>query len=326
VAHSCIGTAIEQVDESKSRVVIYCNQINSMKMKYLFLIAVLFVIASCKKEVEVDIPDLDVTLEKTTFNVKDTIVFNFTGKANIITFYSGEPGKEYEFKDRFTVDGRPEMQFTSYSQNGPQFNTLQLMVSSDFKNVFDVESLNQATWKDITSRATLSTGTDNTPSGIIDLSDVTIPDTPVYIAFRYTGKKSTTVSQPTWTIKNVVVNNRLENGSTVQIANSSNLSWGTIDVLNNTKSWSATTTQIQIAGGAIGTDDNDDWIISKPLSLNRIQRSLGISVRSNPTTLQTSYIFPGYSTPGTYTVTFEAINANRWDSKTIIKEFTITVQ
>jgi hypothetical protein len=294
-------------------------------MKYLLLISALFTIFSCKKEVEVDAPDFDVMLDKTTFNVKDTIVFNFTGSANIITFYSGEPGKEYEFKDRFIVDGKPEMQFTSWSQFGPQPNTLQLMVSSDFKNSFDVEALNQATWKDITSRATLSTGTDNTPSGIIDLSDVTSPDTPVFVAFRYTGKKAT-VSQPTWTIKNVVVNNRLENGSVVQIANSSNLSWGAINVLNSARAWSATTTQIQIAGGPIDTDDNDDWIISKPLSLNQIQRSLGASVRTNPTTLQTRYTFPGYSTPGTYTVTFEAINANRWDSKMVLKEFTITVQ
>jgi hypothetical protein len=293
-------------------------------MKY-FLILPLLLILSCKKEVEVGMPDFDVTVETTTFKVKEPIVFHFTGFANIITFYSGEPGKEYEFKDRFTVDGKPEMQFTSYSQLGPQPNTLQLMVSSDFKNVFDVESLNQATWKDITSRATLSTGSDNTPSGIIDLSDVTNPDTPIHIAFRYTGKKST-VSQPTWTIKNVVVNNRLENGSVVPIANSGNLSWGAIDVLNNTKSWTSTATQIQIAGGAAGTDDNDDWFISKPLSLNRIQRSLGTSVRTNPTALQTSYTFPGYAAPGTYTVTFEAINANRWDSKQVLKEFTITVQ
>jgi hypothetical protein len=134
------------------------------------------------------------------------------------------------------------------------------------------------------------------------------------------------VSQPTWTIKNVVVNNRLEDNSVVEIANSSNLSWGAIDVLNNTKSWTSGTTQIQIAGGAIGTDDNEDWIISKPLSLNRIQRSLGTSVKSNPTALQTTYGFIGYTTPGTYTVTFEAINANRWHTKKVVKEFTITVQ
>jgi len=296
-----------------------------MNMKYLFIIPVLFAAFSCKKEVDVDTPSFDVTLEKTNFKVKEGILFNITGSANIITFYSGEPGKEYQFKDRFSVEGKPEMQFTSYSQYGPQPNTLQLMVSSDFKNIFDVESLNQATWKDITNRATLSTGADNTPSGIIDLSDVTSPDTPVFIAFRYTAKKLP-VSQPTWTIKNVVVNNRLEDGSAVQIANSSNLSWGAINVLNSAKAWSSTTTQIQIAGGPIDTDDNEDWIISKPLQLNRIQRSLGTSVRISPTSLLTSYAFQGYATAGTYTVTFEAINANRWDSKKVIKEFTITVE
>jgi hypothetical protein len=297
-----------------------------MNMKhYLFLILLPYIAVSCKKSVDVDTPDFDVEVNKTIVNAKEALVFKFTGAAQIITFYSGEPGREYQFKDRFTVKGKPQIQFTSYSQFGPQPNTLQLMVSSDFKNVLDIESLNQATWKDITSRATLSTGTDNTPSGIIDLSDVTSPDTPVFIAFKYTAKKLT-VSQPTWTIKNVVVSNRLEDNSAVEIANSSNLSWGAIDVLNNTKSWTSSATQVQIAGGAIGTDDNEDWIISKPLSLNRIQRSLGVSVRSNPTALQTSYGFPGYNVPGTYTVTFEAINANRWDSKKVVKEFTITVQ
>jgi hypothetical protein len=294
-------------------------------MKYLFLIAVTVLTFSCKKEPAVDMPDFDVTVEKTTYAIGDTVKFKFTGMANIITFYSGEPGKDYKNKDRFTVNGKPEMQFTSYSQFGPQANTLQLMVSSDFRNVLDMESVEQANWTDITSRATLSTGADNTPSGVIDLSDVSRADTPIYLAFRYTGKKFTT-SQPTWTIKNLVVNNKTEDGSTVQVANMANLSWGFVDFLNTTKFWTFSATQLQIAGGAIGTDDNDDWIISKPLQLNRIQRSLGVSVRSNPTALQTGFNFPGYSAKGTYTVTFEAINANRWDKKQVVKEFTITVQ
>jgi hypothetical protein len=294
-------------------------------MKHLFLIPVLFAAFACKKEPAVDEPSFDVTVEKTTVNVKDSVRFKFTGTANIITFYSGEPGKEYKFKERYSVNGKPEMQLTSYLQSGSQPNTLSLLVSNDFKNVLDLESLTQATWKDITSRATLSTGADNTPSGMIDLSDVTSADTPVHIAFRFTAKKLS-VSQPTWTIKNVVVNNRLEDGSVVQIANSSNLSWGWIDVLNSARQWTASTTQIQIAGGAANTDDNEDWIISKPLQLNRIQRSLGVSVRTSPTALQTRYTFAGYNAPGTYTVTFEAINANRWDNKKVLKEFTITVQ
>jgi hypothetical protein len=294
-------------------------------MKYLLSISILLFFFSCKKSVDVPNPAFDVTVEKNTFRVKDTIEFKFTGSANIITFYSGEPGKEYQFRERFEVDGKPQMQFTSYSQFGPQSNSLRLMVSSDFKNVFDTETLNLATWTDITSRAVLSTGTDNTPSGVIDLSDFVRKDTPIYIAFKYIAKKLP-VSQPTWTIKNVLVENKLADGSLVSIAKSADISWGAINVLNPAKAWTVTAAQAQMSGGPIDTDDNEDWIISKPLSLTRVQRSLGVNVKNNPTALQTKYIFTGYTAPGTYTVTFEAINANKWDSKKIIKEIIITVQ
>lgn len=294
-------------------------------MKYLLFVSILIFFFSCKKSVDVPEPDFNVTVEKNTYGVKDTIVFNFIGSANIITFYSGERGKEYQFRERFMVDGKPQMQFTSYSQYGPQDTTLKLLVSSDFKNVFDVESLAQATWTDITSRAVLSTGTDNTPSGIIDLSDFVKKDTPIHIAFKYVAKKLP-VSQPTWTIKNVLVENKLADSSLVAIARSSDISWGAINVLNTAKGWTYNTTQAQMSGGPIDTDDNEDWIISKPLSLNRVQRSLGVNVKNNPTALQTKYIFSGYTAPGTYTATFEAINANRWDSRKIVKEIIITVQ
>ena len=294
-------------------------------MKYLLFISILAFFFACKKGVDVSDPDFDVTTEKTTYEVKDTIVFKFTGSAGIITFYSGEPGKEYQFRERFEVNGKPQMQFTSYSQFGPQNNTLQLMVSSDFKNVFDVESLSQATWTDITNRAVLSTGTDNKPSGVIDLSDFAKKDSAIFIAFKYTAKKLA-VSQPTWTIKNLLIETKLEDGSLVSIAKSADISWGALNVLNASKAWTYNTTQAQMSGGPIDTDDNEDWLISKPLSLNRVQRSLGVNVKNNPTALQTNYIFSGYPAPGIYTVTFEAINANRWDSRKIVKEITITVQ
>lgn len=294
-------------------------------MKYLLFIGTLIFFFSCQKTLDVPTPDFNVTVEKTTYAVKDTIIFNFTGSANIITFYSGEPGKEYKYRDRFTVEGKPQMQFTSYSQFGPQDSTLRLMVSTDFRNILDLESITQATWTNITGRAVLSKGTDNTPSGVIDLSDIVRADAPVFVAFKYTAKKLA-VSQPTWTIKNMSVDNKLADGSLVSIANSSNMSWGVFDVLNPAKVWTVSTTQVQMSGGPAGTDDNEDWVISKPLSLNRVQRSLGVSVKSSPTALQTSYVFTGYTSPGTYTVTFEAINANKWDSKKVVKEITITVQ
>ena len=123
-----------------------------------------------------------------------------------------------------------------------------------------------------------------------------------------------------------MIQNKLPDGSVVPIAKSSDISWGTIDLLNTSRRWSFTSSQIQMSGGPIGTDDNEDWIITEPLTMNRVQRSLGVSVKSNPTALQTSYVFQGYSEPGTYTATFEITNANRWDKKMIVKEILITVQ
>ena len=279
---------------------------------------------ACSKEQLVKTPNLDVTLDKTSYAIGAPVTFNFSGEADIISFYSGVAGNDYKNRDRFRVDGKPQMQFTSYFQASTQPNTLRLLVSQDFTGTYDAENLLKATWTDITSRATLSTGTDNTPSGVVDLSDLQTPDVPIYIAFKYAASKAS--AQPTWTIKNLAVDNKLPDGSSVSIANTANLTWGAINMLNPAKVWTYSTTQLQFVTSAAGIDDNEDWLISKPLQLDRVQRSFGLNVKGSPTTKQTSYIFPGYTTAGTYTVTFEAINANLWDKKTTVKEFTITVQ
>ena len=292
--------------------------------RYFFIIIPILVCISCTKEQLIDTPDLEVTVDKNTYAVNAPVTFNFTGNADIISFYSGVPGNEYKHRDRFRVDGKAQMQFTSFYQASTQPNTLRLLVSTDFSGIYDAENVLKATWIDITSRATLSTGTDNTPSGVIDLSDLQTPDVTVYIAFKYTSVKAS--AQPTWTIKNISVDNKLTDGSSVSIANTANLTWGAVNFLNSTKIWTYNTTQLQFVTSAAGIDDNEDWLISKPLQLDRVQRSFGINVKGNPTTKQTSYVFPGYAAAGTYTVTFEAINANMWDKKTTVKEFTITVQ
>lgn len=272
----------------------------------------------------IDTPSFDVTVSKTTYAANEPVTFQFTGDADIISFYSGATGNQYKYRNRITIDGKPQMQFTSYYQASTQSNTLQLLVSKDFSGTYDLVNLQKATWTDISSRATLSAGTDNTPSGVIDLSDVQSGDSSVYVAFKYTAVKAS--AQPTWTIKNISIENKLADGSSVSIGTIANLSWGIVSVLNSAKVWTFSTTQLQFVTSAAGTDDNEDWIISKPLQLNRVQRDFGINVKSSPTTVQTKYVFAGYTTPGTYTVTFEAINANKDGKKTTVKEFTFTVQ
>ncbi|GAA4749521.1 DUF5017 domain-containing protein [Flavisolibacter ginsenosidimutans] len=296
----------------------------------LFGLGIVLCLCACKKDyTAVESPSFEVAVDSTTYSVGKPIIFHFSGTADVITFFSGAPGSEYKFKDRTTVEGTPQMQFTSYRQFGATAatpdTTLKLMISNNFRNVFDVENLKAATWTDISDRAQFSTGTDNTPSGVINLADFNKKDSPVYVAFKYHDFKSA-VSQRTWTIKNILVQNKLADSTLATVATSASISWGALDVLNNAKVWSFSSTQIQMAGGAIGTDDNEDWIISQPLFFNRTARAVGVSIRNNPTAVLTDYTFAGYSSPGTYTVSFEAINASKWDNKQVVKEITITVR
>lgn len=295
-------------------------------MKKIYILLILGICLSACNKNEVLQPDFIVTTDSTVYKVNEQIKFTFIGSADIITFYSGQVGKEYAFRNRFRVDGKPQMQFTSYMQLGPQTNSLSLLASTNFNGIYNTENIALANWSDITSRATLSTGIDNTPSGVVNLSDFAKKDSVVYIAFKYVGKKDPLIAQPTWTIKNIAIDNKIADSSLVSVVKSANISWGAVNVGNLTKAWTYSATQIQMAGGPVNTDDNEDWIITQPLSLDRVQRSLGVNVKTNPIAKIYSYVFPGYSTPGTYTVTFEAINANRWGTKTLIREIIIKIE
>lgn len=297
-----------------------------MMKKYLLLALAAINLISCSKD-EVPTPDFNVTTDKTTYKVGEAIQFKFTGNADLITFYSGMPGKEYQFKDRFKVDGKPQLTFTSYRQVSAEANTISLLASTNFKGIFNPENVAAARWTDITGRATFSTGTDNTASGVVDLTDFLKGDSSVYIAFRFTGKKDALVAQPTWTIKNLSIDNKIADGSLVSVATSASVTWGAVDFMNTARAWSFSATQIQIVGGPVNTDDNDDWLITKPLSLDRVQRSTGVNVRTSPLSKEFGYAFTtGYTAAGTYTATFEAINNNRWDSKTVVKQIVIKVE
>ena len=298
----------------------------SFKFPYInYLAAILFasLFSSCQDQ-EVADPGFDATVEKTSYRGGEPVTFAFTGGADMVTFFSGEVNKEFRYKTRDTVSGKPQLQFTSFKQASTQENTLSLLVSTDFSGNLDIPSVQAATWKDMTAKASLSTGADNTPSGVIDLSEFLAERKPVYIAFKYTATKAS--AQPAWTIKNLAVENVQADGSKISLAASANIAWGPVNVLNSAKAWTFNTTQIQFTTSAAGTDDNEDWIIAQPLQLNRVARNVGVNVKASPTTKLTSYVFPGYTKAGTYVVTFEAINANKWDKRSSVKEFTITVQ
>lgn len=78
--------------------------------KILLLYVFLMTLFACNKK-EVQPPNFNVSIDqgKTTFKVDEQINFNFAGNPNYITFYSGEDGRMYEFRDRITSGARSDI-------------------------------------------------------------------------------------------------------------------------------------------------------------------------------------------------------------------------
>jgi hypothetical protein len=296
-----------------------------MKFRYSYLMC-LFIISACTK-ISVNAPDFNVSTTKVTYKVGDSVVFKISGNVQNIVFYSGESNKNYEYRNRNLATGTPQLVFTSYLQTPGEPNTLQLLASTNFNGTYDATNIAAATWTDITSRASLSTGADNTTSGTVNLTDFLTDDNkPLYLAYRYQGLFNATLKQPTWTIRTFNVNNVLPDGSYL-ISSIDNIGWFAVDYKNPTIVWGiASTGQISINGTTTGStnDDNDDWIVSKPLNLKKTIPDAGLPIQNLGSAVVNSYSYI-YTAPGTYKVYFRAFNSSIDDQDEIIREITLTV-
>ena len=293
--------------------------------KLLSILVTVACVAACNKK-EVNATGFSVTADKETLKANDTVNFSFTGNAWYLTFYSGEPGKKFENRDRVTADGIPQLQFTSYRQTGSQNNTLRVLVSTNFSGVYDSTNIYNATWTDITDKAKLSTGSDNTASGVIDLSSFVSNDHPAYIAFKYLGFKDAS-AQRTWTIKAITLNNVLPDKMSYSLLTSAESTAGFQQVNMKTAAvkWTISSTQLQAKGGTVANSpEAEAWVVSKALTLNRVTPDVGVPLKNMTTALSTyKYI---YTAAGTYTATFLASNINRYDNKDDIQELTLKVE
>lgn len=292
---------------------------NKIKSLIFTGLAGLFALSACDKSLDIEKLDFDVSTTKNTFKVGDTVLFKFNGNPDNITFFSGELGSKYEFRTRTRAEGKPELQFTSFAEFGLQTNTLQLLATTNFNGVVDA-NIGSAAWQDITNLVTLSTGTDNTASGIVDLTQF-ISDKPLYLAYRFVGQTGTT--QKRWTIKNFSVQNRLTNGPVLSVANNSTAGFRQVSLKNASSVWTITATQISIQGGPATSEENEDWIVTNALFLDRVSPDLGSPLK-NITTKMTEYPYV-FTQPGTYKVAFVASNATADKVARDVKELTITI-
>lgn len=297
-----------------------------MKYLYLFLVCTLS-LGACTK-LPIRSPQFGVTTAKLTYKVGDTVKFVFNGNPDNITFYSGEGGLNYANANRSSATGIPQLQFTTYLQNPGEANTLRLMASTDFTGTLDATNVTAATWTDITSRAVLSTGADNTASGIVDLSDFLASGKPLYLAFRYLGVVNATLKQPAWTVRTFTVNNVLPD-KTAAITTIDIVGWKAVDLKNTTVFWNINLTglgQLYINGTATGSTnaDNEDWAISKPINLRLVTPDVGVPLKNVSASTLTGYNYK-YLKAGTYTATFLVSNVNQNEVKSETRQIQLTI-
>ncbi|MBO9204241.1 MULTISPECIES: DUF5017 domain-containing protein [Niastella] len=294
-------------------------------MRKLYIIAIFFLVgAACTKK-DVGSPNFSVAANKESYTTADTVFFALSGTPWYLTFYSGEPYHKYENRLRVTADGIPTFQFGSTVTTGTQANTLRLLVSSDFNGTYDSANIYQATWSDITDKAKLATGSATVSSGVIDLTPFINEEHPVYIAFKYIGNAGS--AQRNWTLKTLTLNNVLPDSTSYNLLDISESTAGfkSVAMKNTAVKWTVSTSQLNFKGGTTTTSpEAEGWVISKPLNLKKVVPDYGVPLK-NMTTIMDAYYYI-YTAPGSYTATFVASNASRYDSKDGVYEVPVTIQ
>ena len=158
-----------------------------MQYRYFIMLWGLLLMASCEPEIAV--PDFQITTESNTYQVGEEILFQVQGNADMIAFYSGEPTNDYRFKDGRVIDVADQgvtMEFSSGVTLGEQEEQLRILASTDFDGNYDnLSSVQNANWVDITDRFVLGTSATFVPSTVQDISDLVVPESPIFIAFKY---------------------------------------------------------------------------------------------------------------------------------------------
>ncbi|MBW4889737.1 DUF5017 domain-containing protein [Mucilaginibacter sp. HMF5004] len=305
------------------------------KYNILLLCFIAFGLYACNK-LTLTTPAFDVTVNKTTFKVGDSVVFVLSGNPDNIGFYSGEVGHIYDYKNRTSVTGAlNQLSFSTATANLAAGNTgqtgnLKLLVSSNFTGQVDSLHIRQATWTDVTNRATIATNATATSSGTVNLSDFQQAGDSLYVAFKYLSNTSSTAARARqYTVSAFVFQNTFPDG-TIYVHNTINTdvrfagfaatSFKGTSVKDSLK-WAIGST-LAFAQGVDNLSD-EDWAITKKFRLSAIPPDVAVGIKNNQVVLP-QYVYK-YTKPGTYTVTFVGNNVTGDGISAVTKTLTITV-
>jgi hypothetical protein len=304
------------------------------KLKYILGVLILPIMVACQKTEPVK-PTFDVSIAKQDYKVGDTVLFSIRGYADLISFYSGEQGKEYRFKDRIEAgDTKLKLNISTQTLYATQRNNLSLMYSTDFNSSYTTAGVRAATWTDITSRFTLASdavplaNSVVTVSGEVDLSDLPVSNTPIYFAFRFLGQPSATagLGARTWRIPvfdlyNVDAKTSVRRAT---IASVTTAGWLGVDIENPVNKWTIQSgTPFLFFAPASTLLATEDWAVSAALFPNAAVPDVGVGIKD--------YLKPmsdykyAFTKEGTYTITFVGKNVNNRGEEAVVKTLTIVV-
>jgi hypothetical protein len=315
--------------------------------------AVLF-LSACQGELEKDIT-FDLTAvsqggywEQDTLVVhqSENILFNFSGNPEFISFFSGEPGHEYDKRNMTEYSpgliDKTELSFGNMPRYGTIAGTLSVFLSTSFPGMLgndkqaDSLAILQTEWFDITAQCNLSTTSNSRKETLVSLTEY--KDQELTLAFRYKTTQNTAV-QPNWFIYELQIANTLTTGEKPEPVKAVSMGFSALDMYNETNPYASALvgyglwdlTNITsgnppffiIRSSPVDNPLNDDWLISQPLRMNRRLPDRAIGVKSlSDDIFSCEY---AYAAAGIYSVHFIASRTSYSHSSEAVKSFFIKV-
>lgn len=302
-------------------------------MKKLFiaftiLTGAAFSLCSCNKDYKLTEPQ-DFTLSAPQVAmVGEPVNFTLGGSPDLIMFYSGEFGHEFEKRDvDILYPAKMSISFLTVTSSvetvGMNPQKMFLKYSSDFSGEYTKEAVAAATWTDITDRFAWPTEQGQSiESGDVAIDDIFGDDgRPIYLMLDFPVLAYNASTQPSgrvqWNVQKFVINGGTDFGIS-EMYNHMTLGWNIVDIKNYDQCTSApqmptaTNLRLNFRTQFKPTVDIEYAAISCPIysaeGVN-VGRNKGISVKKSSDPHLTSYSYT-YNEPGEYDVTFTGINAN----------------
>lgn len=326
-------------------------------MRYkIFILSILIIsfLTGCDDGLEEKVKfDMTVVSEGSSI-IKDTLVvkkstdvqFNFSGNPNFITFYSGESGHVYAYRDRTLLSKdeiTSELRFSSFAQYGTIPGAFKVYLSTAFGEMsLDKDKTADSTkivthnWIDISDQCNLPTTSSTTlRDAVVPLDEYLGQD--LIIAFLYQPLNNT-AAQPTWEIQSlrIVNTSKVDGSESILAASSMGLTpfdiyaegtaayqSGTVSGIWNLSNIAATPPRLRMQSSSVGVAINKDWLITKPVVINACTPDRGVGIKTI-TNRQNSYTYR-YDKAGVYVVTMIGRNNNFEIESEAIREIVIKV-